>query len=225
MLKILVSFALGPMWLKVLYFYLEHDAIINSIVFIYGVFLVVAHLNYKKISESIYLQIPATTGSKNLKKKIIEINIPKAIEEKKMFPFVAGQVSLFPKKITTEAIKNYLLREKRWMICCTKKRLAFFASRFFIICLTVLFSHDFTDFADYLLNQFCFPNAGNERNCAKNRFVGLYCHLGITDNNVIGCYSAREFVVAAAINMDIIQFLFFKILTQFICGVHSHGNT
>jgi hypothetical protein len=114
MLKILVSFALGPMWLKVLYFYLEHDAIINSIVFIYGVFLVVAHLNYKKISESIYLQIPATTGSKNSKKKIIEINIPKAIEEKKMFPFIAGQVSLFPKKITTEAVKNYLLREKRW---------------------------------------------------------------------------------------------------------------
>ncbi|MDP2964771.1 MAG: hypothetical protein Q8N39_01895 [Pelolinea sp.] len=113
MLKILVSFMLGPWGLKVLFFYLEHTAIINSIVFIYGVFLVVAHLNYKKISEHIYSQIP-TIGSKNSKKKTIEINILKAIEEKKMFPFVAGQISLFPKKTSTAAVKKYLLNEKNW---------------------------------------------------------------------------------------------------------------
>ncbi|MCJ7519051.1 MAG: hypothetical protein MUO42_05190 [Anaerolineaceae bacterium] len=113
MLKILVSFALGPWWLKVLFFYLEHDAIINSIVFIYGVFLVAAHLNYRKISEQIFSQIPSKSDKKT-KKKLIEINIPKAIEEKKMFPFVAGQISLFPKKTTTAAVKKYLLKEKKW---------------------------------------------------------------------------------------------------------------
>ena len=113
MLKILVSFALGPWGLKVLFYYIDHAAIINSIVFIYGVFLVVAHLNYKKISEHVFIQIPAI-GSKNSKKKTIEINIPKAIEEKKIFPFVAGQISLFPKKTSTEAVKKYLLKEKKW---------------------------------------------------------------------------------------------------------------
>jgi hypothetical protein len=118
MLKILVSFALGPWGLKVLYFYLDHDAIINSIVFIYGVFLVTAHFNYKKISEQIFAQIPVVGGNKS-KKKPVEINLIKAIEEKKMFPFVAGKISLFPKKTSTAAIKHYLLNEKKWndLVC------------------------------------------------------------------------------------------------------------
>lgn len=113
MLKILVSYALGPFGLKILYFYLANAAIINSFVFIYGVFLVTAHLNYKKISDYVFDQIPEAI-EKTSKKKVIEIDINKAIEEKKMFPFVAGQISLFPKKTTPEAVKNYMIKEKRW---------------------------------------------------------------------------------------------------------------
>ena len=124
MLKILVSFALGPMWLKVLYFYLDHDAIINSILFIYGVFLVVAHLNYKKISDQVFNQI-AAKGEKTSKKKVIEINIPMAIKEKKMFPFVAGQISIIPKKTTSEAVKNYMLKEKKWKELIGEKKVLF----------------------------------------------------------------------------------------------------
>ena len=124
MLKILVSFALGPMWLKVLYFYLDHDAIINSILFIYGVFLVVAHLNYKKISDQVFNQI-AANGEKTSKKKVIEINIPMAIKEKKMFPFVAGQISIIPKKTTPEAVKNYMLKEKKWKELIGEKKVLF----------------------------------------------------------------------------------------------------
>ena len=124
MLKILVSFALGPMWLKVLYFYLDHDAIINSILFIYGVFLVVAHLNYKKISDQVFNQI-AANGEKTSKKKVIEINIPMAIKEKKMFPFVAGQISIIPKKTTSEAVKNYMLKEKKWKELIGEKKVLF----------------------------------------------------------------------------------------------------
>ena len=124
MLKILVSFALGPMWLKVLFFYLEHDAIINSILFIYGVFLVVAHLNYKKISDQVFNQI-AANGEKTSKKKVIEINIPMAIKEKKMFPFVAGQISIIPKKTTSEAVKNYMLKEKKWKELIGEKKVLF----------------------------------------------------------------------------------------------------
>ena len=97
MLKILVSFMLGPWGLKILYFYLENAAIINTIVFIYGVFLVTAHLNYRKISDHIFDQISAV-DRKKFRKKTIDINIPKAIEEKMMFPFVAGQISFFPRK-------------------------------------------------------------------------------------------------------------------------------
>ena len=124
MLKILVSFALGPMWLKVLFFYLEHDAIINSILFIYGVFLVVAHLNYKKISDQVFNQITAN-GEKTSKKKVIEVNIPMAIKEKKMFPFVAGQISIIPKKTTSEAVKNYMLKEKKWKELIGEKKVLF----------------------------------------------------------------------------------------------------
>lgn len=124
MLKILVSFALGPMWLKVLFFYLEHDAIINSILFIYGVFLVVAHLNYKKISDQVFNQI-AANGEKTSKKKVIEVNIPMAIKEKKMFPFVAGQISIIPKKTSSEAVKNYMLKEKKWKELIGEKKVLF----------------------------------------------------------------------------------------------------
>ena len=124
MLKILVSFALGPMWLKVLYFYLDHDAIINSILFIYGVFLVVAHLNYKKISDQVFNQITAN-GEKTSKKKVIEVNIPMAIKEKKMFPFIAGQISIIPKNTTSEAVKNYMLKEKKWKELIGDKKVLF----------------------------------------------------------------------------------------------------
>ncbi len=124
MLKILVSFMLGPWGLKILYFYLENAAIINTIVFIYGVFLVTAHLNYKKISDHIFDQIPAD-GGKTSKKKTIDINISKAIEEKKMFPFVAGQISLFPRKTTAEAIKKYMMKEKRWKELIGDKKVIF----------------------------------------------------------------------------------------------------
>ncbi len=124
MLKILVSFMLGPWGLKILYFYLANAAIINSFVFIYGVFLVIAHLNYKKISDQVFNQIPAIV-EKTSKKKAIEINIPKAIEEKKMFPFVAGQISLFPKKTTSKAVKKFLLKEKKWNELIGEKKVLF----------------------------------------------------------------------------------------------------
>lgn len=104
---------LGPWGLKVLFFYLQHDALINSIVFIYGVFLVSAHYNYGKISEQIIAQLPKP-GKKKNNQAPIEINIGKAISEKKNFPFIAGNISLIPKIISVEAVKEYLLKDKKW---------------------------------------------------------------------------------------------------------------
>lgn len=124
MLKILVSFALREWGLKILYFYLAHDAIINSIVFIYGVFLVTAHLNYKKISDQIFSKV-ANVVDKTSKKKVISIEVNKAITEKKMFPFVAGQISLFPKNTTPESVMNYLMKEKRWKELMGERKVKF----------------------------------------------------------------------------------------------------
>lgn len=124
MLKILVSYMLGPWGLKILYFYLANAAIINSIVFIYGVFLVTAHLNYKKISDQVFNQI-SEDSEKSSKKKAIEIDIQKAIEEKKMFPFVAGQISLFPRKTSPKAVKKYMIKEKKWKELIGERKVRF----------------------------------------------------------------------------------------------------
>jgi hypothetical protein len=113
LLKILVAFALGPWGMKILDFYIVNQAIINSIVFIYGVFLVTAHLNYKKISDQVFIQLSELSEISS-KRKSVDIDINKTIEEKKMFPFVAGQISLFPKKTTALAVKTYMEKEKRW---------------------------------------------------------------------------------------------------------------
>ncbi len=50
MLKIMVSLILGSWGLKILEFYIHNSSIINSIVFLYGVFLVFSHVNYKRIT-------------------------------------------------------------------------------------------------------------------------------------------------------------------------------
>jgi hypothetical protein len=115
---------LGPWGLKILYFYLANAAIINSIVFIYGVFLVTAHLNYKKISDQVFNQI-SEDSEKSSKKKAIEIDIQKAIEEKKMFPFVAGQISLFPRKTSPKAVKKYMIKEKKWKELIGERKVRF----------------------------------------------------------------------------------------------------
>lgn len=113
MLKTLVALMLGPWGLKVLNYYLQHDAIINSIVFMYGVLLVLAHYNYSKISERIMAQLPKPAKKKN-DKSAVKIDIAKAISEGKNFPLVAGNISLFPKRLSVEAVKDCLLKDKKW---------------------------------------------------------------------------------------------------------------
>lgn len=113
MLKTFVALMLGPWGLKVLFFYLQHDALINSFVFIYGVFLVSAHYNYGKISEQIIAQLPKPAKKKN-NQAPVEIDIEKAISEKRNFPFVAGNISLIPRKLSVAAVKEYLLKDKKW---------------------------------------------------------------------------------------------------------------
>lgn len=114
MLKILVSYALGPLGLKVLYFYLENSAIINSIVFAYGLFLVLAHYNFSKILNDLTEQCNAQSGKKK-KKGVIQIDIDKAVSENKKFPFVSGQLSLMARKVNKVNVIRYLKKEVKWI--------------------------------------------------------------------------------------------------------------
>jgi len=114
MLKILVSYALGPWGLKVLYFVIDNSAIIMSIVFAYGLFLVAAHYNFSKILDHLIEQFNSQAGNKK-KKGIISIDIEKAIEEKRSFPFISGQVSVIARKVNKENVIRYLKKEAKWI--------------------------------------------------------------------------------------------------------------
>lgn len=113
MLKILVSYVLGPWGLKVLYFYLENAAIINSVVFAYGIFLALAHHNFTKILDHLIMQLQQQTDRRAQKK--IKIDIQMGISEAKSFPYISGQFNLFPKKANKKNVLKFLDREKRWL--------------------------------------------------------------------------------------------------------------
>jgi flagellar motor component MotA len=114
MLKILVSYALGPWGLKVLYFILDNSAIITSVVFAYGVFLLIAHNNFTKILSDLVDQFNAQSGRKR-KKGIIQLDVERAIIENKTFPFVSGQMSLVARKVNKENVIRYLKKEVKWI--------------------------------------------------------------------------------------------------------------
>ena len=113
MLKILVSYALGPWGLKILYFYLANAAIINTIVFIYGVVLVTAHLNYKKISDQVFDQI-LEINEKLSKNKVIQIDIKEGYCRKKDVPICSRTDQPFSRTTSPESVKRYMEKEKRW---------------------------------------------------------------------------------------------------------------
>ncbi len=113
MLKILVSYVLGPWGLKVLYFYLENAAIINSVVFAYGIFLALAHHNFTKILDHLIMQLQQQTDRRAQKK--IKIDIQMGISEAKSFPYISSQINLFPKKANKKNVLKFLNREKRWL--------------------------------------------------------------------------------------------------------------
>lgn len=114
MLKILVSYALGPWGLKVLYFIIENSAIFTSIVFAYGLFLVAAHNNFSKILNHLIDQFNIQYGNKK-KKGIIPIDVEKAISENKTFPFISGQISVIARKVNKENVIRYLKKEAKWV--------------------------------------------------------------------------------------------------------------
>jgi hypothetical protein len=112
MLKLFISFALGPIGLKILNFYIRNSAIINSLVFIYGIFLTFAHVNYKRITQDWFDQVKK--GDAKKKKQKLNYDWEQAILMNSKFPFVAGGTSLAPRRTNSENVKYYLSKDKTW---------------------------------------------------------------------------------------------------------------
>lgn len=112
MLKIFISFMLGPFGLKILDFYIRNSAILNSIVFIYGIFLTLAHVNYTRITQEWFNKLK--NENEKPSKRNLEINWEKAISENSKFPYIAGGTSLAPKRTSQENLKFFLDRDKNW---------------------------------------------------------------------------------------------------------------
>ncbi len=114
MLKIFVSLILGPFGLKILDFYIDHSAIINSIIFIYGAFLVISHINYQKILDAQIAKIQANRNDQKKRIKNYSIDWQREIDENSRFPWVAGRASILPKKTSIKNIKEIMKRDKKW---------------------------------------------------------------------------------------------------------------
>ena len=113
MLKIFVSYVLGPFGIKVLDFYLKNSAIINSIIFIYGIFLVTCYLNYRKLIDAAYSQLKTNPPKK---KEDVErlLNWEKIISENAFLPYIAGNLNLFPKKLNLDNFAKIRSKDKKW---------------------------------------------------------------------------------------------------------------
>ena len=106
---------LGSWGMKSLNWYIENSYIINSMVFIYGVFLVLAHVNYKKIVDSLITEIESKKCKCGKQKTTCLIDCEEAIYNNSKFPFVAGKNSLSLRRVSTENINKYLRKDKNWL--------------------------------------------------------------------------------------------------------------
>lgn len=113
MLKILISYMLGPFGMMLENWYINNSLLINSVVVLYGILLVVSHLNYKKILDCA-LQHSETERKNNKFDESSPYLWARAIEEGSFFPLVSGSVSLLPKRANVDGILSLTVKDKRW---------------------------------------------------------------------------------------------------------------
>lgn len=112
MLKILISYMLGPLGMQVQEWYIQHSLLINSVVVVYGMLLVISHLNYKRILDQALAQIALAKNKKfDLNDSHLWVN---SIQEGSFFPLISGNLSLIPKKTDVAAMLVLSGRDKRW---------------------------------------------------------------------------------------------------------------
>jgi len=118
MLKILISYFLGPFGMRVEEWYIANSLYVNSLIVLYGLLLVVSNLNYKKILDSALSLM--NEGGKKYSEKDLWI---KSIQAGSFFPLISGNLHLYPKKTGVPAILSLIKKDKRWQkIVNTKKK-------------------------------------------------------------------------------------------------------
>jgi hypothetical protein len=100
MVRQLVNWILGPWGRDILAFYVAHSAWINGVVVLYGVVLMVANLNLRRIERAAKAD-PRASGSGGSDEAYWEDTISRV----SFFPLVAGSRSLIPRRTN---IRNIL---------------------------------------------------------------------------------------------------------------------
>ncbi len=118
MLKILISYFLGPFGMRVEEWYIANSLYVNSLIVLYGLLLVVSNLNYKKILDNA-LSLMNEGGKKYSKKELWT----KAVQEGSFFPLISGNLHLYPRKTSVRAVLSLIEKDKRWRkVINTKKQ-------------------------------------------------------------------------------------------------------
>ena len=103
---------LGPFGMRVQEWYIQHSLLVNSLIVVYGLLLVISHLNYKRILDQFLSQI---TQAKNKKFDLSDQDMwLKSIQEASFFPLVSGNLSLITKKTDVAAMLALSAKDKRW---------------------------------------------------------------------------------------------------------------
>lgn len=103
---------LGPFGMQVQQWYIQHSLLVNSLVVLYGLLLVISHLNYKRVLDHVLGQIMQANNKKiDLNDHNLWMN---SIQESSYFPFVSGNLSLIPKRTSAAAMLALSVKDKRW---------------------------------------------------------------------------------------------------------------
>lgn len=120
MIRAFIESILGTWGVSVLNFYETNSLYINSVVVIYGMFIVLSWTNLVNIRKALVYEMvmqmkehPKINRKSKVKQVLQEISIPwEATIAKVRFPFVAQQASLWPKRLNLENVRSLLNDEE-----------------------------------------------------------------------------------------------------------------
>lgn len=115
MIRSFVEMMLGDFGRQLLYFYEANSCAINSVIFAYGLFLLLAWNNLVRVYRYLIIEVAKTVhldedlNRKSTTKKVrdtVEIPWDKAVQVSP-FPFIARIGALFPKRMTAANLQDY----------------------------------------------------------------------------------------------------------------------
>ena len=115
MIRSFVEMLLGDFGRQLLYFYEANSCVINSVVFTYGLFMLLSWNNLVRVYRFLVIEVAKNVhldeelNRKSTAKKVresVEIPWEKAIQVSP-FPFIARIGAIFPKRMSVESLQNY----------------------------------------------------------------------------------------------------------------------